>query len=156
MRRAAAPADWPIRRHEDAEAAALEREGFGPVGQRIEKIEAPDLSGQAVYFVQAVGVNLVKIGWVLNAASFDKRFARLQTDCPYPAKLLHLAPGVSRREEQRAHKMFEKVHHHGEWFRIEGDLKRFLQLCAVDGEAATGRLRAALARKVLTSNFWGG
>jgi len=142
--------DWLRKRNESAETRVLAGDGDSLFARRVAPVVAVDLSGQAVYFVQAVGANLVKIGWVRNSERFDYRFSRLESDCPYPVKLLHLQRAASRSDEWQAHKLFAAVRHHGEWFRIEGDLKRFLQLCAVDAARAADVLGAGLREKVLT------
>jgi len=134
----------------DGERHLVDPDGVSHIGRRISKIVPADLSGQAVYFVQAIGANLVKIGWVKDTAKFDQRLIRIQRNCPYPVKLLYLQHGASRSDERSAHKVFGAVHQHGEWFRIEGDLKAFLQLCVVDGARASEAFRGAMIGKVLT------
>lgn len=70
-------------------------------------------SGTRVYFIEAVGLNLVKIGYARNVA---ERMRKLRPGCPAPLRFLGTLPG-GIREERDLHVTLHKAHAHGEWFR---------------------------------------
>lgn len=76
-----------------------------------------------VYFLQAEGDGLIKIGRTINP---DKRVRELQTLAPSPLKLLALVEGGKDRERE-IHEMFVDARSHGEWFEPTPQLLRFIQ-----------------------------
>jgi hypothetical protein len=68
----------------------------------------------SVYFVEAPGFDLVKIGF---AKSVEKRMADLRYAAPTGLALLKTLPG-GRREERALHKRFHEHRTHGEWFKL--------------------------------------
>lgn len=86
-----------------------------------------------VYIVQ--GENLVKIGFTERSA--ESRLRNLQTSCPFPLKLLYFDSTASREDERILHSLLHVHREHGEWFRIEGEVKYSL-----DTIAELGRSRA--------------
>ena len=88
----------------------------GPPSARRELI-------QEVYLARQVGgVGPIKIGCSSSAWS---RLATLQAGSPVALELLASFPGGVRRERE-LHRRFAPLRLHGEWFRAEGDLLRFL------------------------------
>jgi hypothetical protein len=77
-----------------------------------------------VYFVEAVGTGTVKIGWC-NYERLDRRIASLQTGCPHELKLLTYYSD-SQAGEKHMHRWFFRYHVHGEWFRHEGELAKYI------------------------------
>ncbi len=79
-----------------------------------------------VYFAEAlVGEqSFVKIG---HSEDSTFRIHRgLQPACPVPLQLLLELPG-GKYEESCFHARFFREREHGEWFRNEGTLKKFLE-----------------------------
>ena len=66
-----------------------------------------------VYFVEAVGLDLIKIGYALD---LEKRFTNLMTSSPAALSLLGVLPGGPRREME-IHDQLAAHRAHGEWFR---------------------------------------
>lgn len=66
-----------------------------------------------VYFVQAIGVGLIKIGYSEN---LRKRVFDLRNGSPTPIALLAHMPG-GRSEEYQLHSHLYAHRHRGEWFR---------------------------------------
>lgn len=75
-----------------------------------------------VYFIQAGKEAKFKIGITNN---IDGRLKQLQTGCPYPLNILAIIPG-GRKEEKELHRKFKKYSEIGEWFSLNGDLKKFV------------------------------
>jgi hypothetical protein len=67
-----------------------------------------------VYFVEALELDRVKIGWTTN---LEERLHDLQTGCPAPVELCFTLPG-GRPEEASLHRRFAHARVHGEWFRL--------------------------------------
>lgn len=80
----------------------------------------PDDAREVVYFVQADGCSLVKIG---TSANLRKRLGILRAASPVPLTLLATMPG-GRREETDLHRRFQCDH--GEWFKPTPDLLAFV------------------------------
>jgi Meiotically up-regulated gene 113 len=66
-----------------------------------------------VYFVEAVGLDLIKIG---HSRDIGKRMRRLSTGCPAPMRLLGTMPG-GEKIERHYHERLAAFRVHGEWFR---------------------------------------
>ena len=111
-------------------------------GRQIRKASPPDESGAGVYFVGAMGANLVKIGWVRQLDKIAGRLDRMRIDCPFPVMVLLTVGPATRHHEARLHRHFEPLHHHGEWFRYDGEIRAIVDLAANDPEAAATRVRA--------------
>ena len=75
-----------------------------------------------IYVVYAPSYQAVKIGY---AADVDKRIGELQCGCPEPLQKLVAFPG-EREEEAAIHDRFSEYRIHGEWFRYEGPVVRFV------------------------------
>lgn len=72
-----------------------------------------------VYFIRSF--DRVKIGFT---ADLTKRFKQLKTGASNPIRILAVVPGTQDTEAY-FHSMFADYRVNGEWFRYEGDLKRF-------------------------------
>lgn len=79
--------------------------------QIARKREAPE--EQWVYFLEAEGTDLVKIGYATNAA---RRLSGHAAACPVPLKVLGTTLG-GRSKEAEFHELLSDYRHHGEWFR---------------------------------------
>lgn len=77
----------------------------------------------SIYFIHAEMVGLVKIGTAVNLRA---RYSEIRTASPIPLNLIAIAPG-GRDQEQYAHKMFEELRSHGEWFHLSPELLRFIR-----------------------------
>lgn len=85
---------------------------------------APKSSRGMVYFIEATGLDLVKIGAARNLA---RRLKELQTGCPVPMKvwggiLTDDPPGL----ERRLHHQFAEHRSRGEWFALAEPLQSFM------------------------------
>jgi len=76
-----------------------------------------------IYFLLAEDTGLVKIGFTVDPG---RRIRALQTSSPVKLTLLGKVPGDRWREE-RFHLVFRDLREHGEWFRLEGKLKEFIE-----------------------------
>lgn len=72
----------------------------------------------AVYFVEAIGPGLIKIGM---ATSVRKRVMTLAAASPVSLRLLAHMPG-EKREEWNLHWHLRAHRHHGEWFSPHNDV----------------------------------
>jgi hypothetical protein len=75
-----------------------------------------------VYFVEAAGRRMVKIGYATNV---NKRIRTLQIGSPDRLVLVHVMPGT-RETESLFHGRFQRYRARGEWFYIAGRLAQFL------------------------------
>lgn len=67
-----------------------------------------------IYFIEAVGMDRVKIGYTVNPA---RRFVGMLTSSPAPLSLLGCMPGGPQKEAQ-LHAQLAEHRLHGEWFRM--------------------------------------
>ena len=89
----------------------------------ISKEEVDRLSGvQVVYFIEAVGLERVKIGYTDN---LRRRLTVISSYCPVAVKVLAIVRG-SRQEENSYHKRFASARIRGEWFQMTVPLKRMI------------------------------
>mgnify|MGYP000940126279 CR=1 FL=1 len=93
----------------------VESSHYCPWGSNV-----PSLRG--VYFIEAIGTGLVKIGY---AADTSVRIPTLISGTPFPLTLLFVLPG-GKSDELQYHRQFGHHHHYNEWFRMEGDLADFI------------------------------
>jgi hypothetical protein len=97
-----------------------------------------------VYFAAGVGTGMVKIGAAEHPAS---RLATLQAGSPVLLDLLAIeAGGIAR--ERRLHCMFGQQRSHAEWFRLDGDLIRYIVTLHGQHEENLNAMRADLAREL--------
>lgn len=94
---------------------------FGTVeeGLILESIDSP----RRVYFIEAVGLDLIKIGFALR---LSERIAELQTASPVPLRLLGSVLG-GRDLERFYHDCFADQRVKGEWFRRCPELDRYIE-----------------------------
>lgn len=76
-----------------------------------------------VYFIGNLDARLVKIGH--TDRDVEERLKELQTGCPYPLAVFLELPGGAR-EERDFHQAWPHLRAHGEWFKLEGELRTFL------------------------------
>lgn len=84
----------------------------------------PDEQG-FVYFLQAEGTGLIKIGFSKNPG---RRFRNARAFASEPLRLLGLHPG-GRRLERKLHRAFRAECSHGEWFHPVPDLLAAVAMC---------------------------
>lgn len=85
------------------------------------RIERAATTG-GVYFVEAVGLKKVKIGYAIDV---KKRLAALATNCPTPLRLMAFVQGP-RELEFTLHIRFWKCHSHLEWFHLRKPILDFI------------------------------
>jgi hypothetical protein len=68
-----------------------------------------------IYFVEAVGLDQVKIGKTQYSA--ETRVAALKRECPFPLKLIKTVRGYTLAE-RFLHAKFDEHRLEGEWFRL--------------------------------------
>lgn len=78
-------------------------------------------NGRCVYFIEAVGLGRVKIGFTTN---IFRRFWQLQTCCPAPLEVLGIIDG-GRDIEARYHRSYGNARIIGEWYRLFPRMRRF-------------------------------
>ena len=71
-------------------------------------------AGCRIYFIEAVGMNLVKIGYTINP---PKRFMAMLTASPAPLSLLGCIAGGPQKEA-KLHAQLAEHRLHGEWFKM--------------------------------------
>lgn len=77
-----------------------------------------------VYFIEAVGLGLIKIG---VANSVRARMAQLEKMSPAPLKeLCRLETDRLGSLEKELHRRFAEYRSHGEWFRAEPPILAFI------------------------------
>jgi hypothetical protein len=74
-----------------------------------------------IYFIYSAG--LVKIGY---STDWRTRVDTVCRGCAEPAELLLVMTG-DRKMEQQYHVLFSESREGGEWFRLEGNVRRFLE-----------------------------
>ncbi len=131
--------------HQSAEDDMIEREGAQPIstGQRSVVRAAAD-SVSAVYFLAAVGTNLIKIGTILDARKIGDRINTLQAGCPFDLKLIFMLHGAGRSHERKLHARFARCHARGEWFRREEALEAFLDYSTHHVSEASRKIMVAM------------
>lgn len=75
-----------------------------------------------IYFIQAKGTNLVKIGYTDNV---KLRLSNLQVSCPHRLIIMKTIDG-SFAFESSFHRVFSKDHIRGEWFSWSLKLQQFI------------------------------
>lgn len=81
------------------------------------------LEGPQVYFIEAVGLNRVKIGRTTGHAEY--RLKEIQRMSPVPLRLITQIP-ANKFTEGRLHRRFSHLRLHGEWFEFGDDLQNYL------------------------------
>lgn len=79
-----------------------------------------DIGGH-IYFIQTG--QFIKIGWSRN---FDRRIAHMRGHNPLEVTLVGILEG-DRKQERILHREFSALHVRGEWFRLEGALKEYIE-----------------------------
>ena len=78
--------------------------------------------GERVYFIEAVGLGVVKIGF---ARDIGERLRKIAVGCPAPLRLLGTIRG-GPSTERHLHVALSAVHVHGEWFRRGPEIDKVL------------------------------
>jgi hypothetical protein len=85
-----------------------------------------------VYFVEAIGTNLVKVGRSVNPA---RRLGQLQLLSPVPLRVVGLIHGGSE-VETIVHAGILSLRSHGEWFHFTHGLRHFVRAITIEGGGA--------------------
>jgi hypothetical protein len=94
--------------------AALDDGRRGVVQMKIRKRGIPfDVDNQHVYAIQCEHGGPIKIGM---AYDIDKRFQTMQSNCPYPLRVLYVIEHGGRDVERRLHRTLHPFRLHYEWF----------------------------------------
>jgi hypothetical protein len=72
------------------------------------------LESGCIYFVEAIGLDLIKIGYTANIV---KRLATIQTYCPAPISIVLVMPGDIVEEKRLHTRCFRMFNVSGEWYR---------------------------------------
>lgn len=86
------------------------------------KPTAPEPVQSVVYFVEAVGLGMVKIGWTLRIKT---RLRTLQCASPSTLRLVGVAPG-GHKDERVLHKMLRRHRVRGEWFTFDSEIDHLI------------------------------
>jgi HK97 family phage prohead protease len=78
-----------------------------------------------VYFIHDKNARAVKIGTTNN---LQRRLKEMQTSSPTKLNVLKIIEGAGRVEEIGLHKRFDNYHIMGEWFDLDGELLRYLNI----------------------------
>lgn len=85
-----------------------------------------------VYFIYCEASSMIKIGFTSN---IKNRLGNLKTMSPVPLRLIGTIEGT-RVDEENLHKKFARLRSHGEWFKLERPLERYIEKvfgCLPDG-----------------------
>ena len=108
------------RRPNSAAAALATAVGKPDPSRPLPKARVPK---GAVYFIRNGARDRVKIGF---SEGHEGRFRALQSASSDVLTLLGTVPGTMKTE-RRIHRKFAEYRERGEWFRVEGELARFLK-----------------------------
>lgn len=87
------------------------------------KTKFTEINGSGVYIIGNIDKGICKIGYSTNPY---KRLKSIQTGCPYEVTVLRFYEGIGKMEEKLLHKKYKKYKMNGEWFRIDGGIKKEL------------------------------
>ena len=110
----------------------------------------PGVTNPKVYFIEAIGGGVVKIGTSTNVA---QRFAQLQSGFPYELKLLRVLPGYME-EERFFHDLFAEYRVRAEWFESEIVKAWIASDSLLPTLKAYGTNLAFIPPGVYVTNFW--
>jgi hypothetical protein len=110
----------------------------------------PGVINPRVYFIEAVGAGLVKIGTSTNVT---QRLAQLQSGFPYELKLLRVLPGYLE-EERFFHDLFTEFRMRAEWFESEVVKAWIASGSLLPTLKAKGNDLAFIPSGVYVTNFW--
>lgn len=81
-----------------------------------------------VYFIEAVGAGLVKIGF--TDGNPEDRLKQLQTGCPHALRLRAAMHGDLNREKAM-HQQFAHLRESGEWFRLTLEVEAYIAVAVM-------------------------
>lgn len=76
-----------------------------------------------VYFIGNKQNKVVKIGYTIS--KIDQRVSVIQANCPFIIECMLLIEGL-KDTEQYLHKLFKDEWIRGEWFKLEGEVEKYL------------------------------
>lgn len=80
--------------------------------QSAKRMKMSHNHGEHLYFIKCN--DFVKIGRTDNVKT---RVKQIQANCPYEISVIKILKGQGHREKEY-HKLYDKYHHRGEWFKI--------------------------------------
>lgn len=109
--------------HDVPQTSAEQRQNTGQLAPR--RVRANPFPTHEVYFVQAVTLGLVKIGYAVRSAD---RLRTLQVGSPDRLELIgRIACQDPEAVERALHIRFRALRSHGEWFRGEPELLDYIR-----------------------------
>jgi len=98
------------------------------------------MSGSYIYFIQAHGDGPIKIG--VTGDNPTRRMVKIQSDCPWPVKLIGaIRGGVS--QEKQIHLLLSRFRTQGEWFEAHPIVLAAIQEALRVGQRMPCRPRAS-------------
>jgi Meiotically Up-regulated Gene 113 (MUG113) protein len=94
----------------------------------IRRVGKGVLMRHVVYFVLAPKANMVKIGQACEVDPPTARLKSLQTGSPEILQVILVLDYKPPFEENQLHFRFRDYREHGEWFRYEGELHKFIEI----------------------------
>lgn len=76
-----------------------------------------------VYFIGNRKQKIVKVGYTVT--KIEQRLHTIRANCPFEVECLLLIEGL-KDTEQCLHKLFESQHIRAEWFKIEGEVEKYI------------------------------
>jgi hypothetical protein len=104
--------------NEEARAQLVLERYLDPKGQRQRERQTRMRRPGVVYFIEAIGVEMIKVGFTRD---LPKRLADLKTALPIDLRVLTTMPG-DRETEARIQAALAEHRVRGEWFRAHGVL----------------------------------
>ena len=92
----------------------------------LELTSLPDIVGPQVYFLEALPLPTIKIGFVHEANALQWRIKDLQTGCPYKLEVILAVPGTLSLERD-THNYFAIERLQGEWFQRSKRLNELIK-----------------------------
>lgn len=84
------------------------------------RVHITDTTLGLVYFIEAIGLSRVKIGWT-RTNGLKSRLSALQTFSPVELRVLGTYPGFMTTERAE-HRRWAHLRSHGEWFELTNEL----------------------------------
>lgn len=109
----------------------VDRDAIARATDHEERERIPDPSVCGVYFIRCE--DFIKIGKSTNVTN---RHRALQAAGPFDLHLVAFVPCRSNEIdalEGRMHRRFRRLHHRGEWFRLESPLAEFIEALKSNG-----------------------
>lgn len=86
------------------------------------KANSNDKKIGVIYFIEAMGLGLVKIGW---SATPVPRIQQINSTSPVPTSVIGLTTGT-QADEAAMHEFYRDCHHRFEWFHLTNQLRKYI------------------------------